>query len=358
MRTAINLAESGLIPDELLRWGIRRLLKQRLTQIGQFDASSMEAELARELRRAPLAIATDFANSQHYGVTPEFFLRVLGPRLKYSSCYYPTLNSTLAEAEEEMLRLTCERAELTDGMSVLELGCGWGSLSLWLAESFPNCHITALSNSCSQREFIEACADARGLENLEVITADICDFHTNKTFDRIVSVEMFEHMRNYEELFKRISGWLVPDGKLFAHVFCHLSTPYLFETEGAGNWMGRNFFTGGTMPSENLFRQFSRDLSVQRQWRVDGLHYWRTCEDWLQNLDRNRKWLLDCFGENTSRKEAKRYLQRWRMFFLACAELFRFNEGREWFVGHYLFEHTTESPPREAMVTSGSELAN
>lgn len=354
MNSLISLAERGILPDSVVRLGIRRLLRQRIGDIDTSTANAAEADLAEELRNSSLAIATSESNAQHYEVTPEFFQRVLGPHLKYSCCHYENSKQTLGEAEADMLRLTCQRAEIEDGMRVLELGCGWGSLTLWMAKHYPQSQITAVSNSASQREFILDQAQQRGLTNLEIITADIREFAAPDTYDRIVSVEMFEHMRNYELLFERVSSWLNPNGKAFAHVFCHRTTPYLFETEGAGNWMGRNFFTGGTMPSERLFHCFPEHLQIEQQWKVSGLHYWRTCEDWLQNLDRNRDALLDCFSEDTSRQNAKRYLQRWRMFFMACAELFCYNGGDEWFVSHYLFEKT---PTTADQPNSQDELA-
>ncbi|MFC1758257.1 SAM-dependent methyltransferase, partial [Planctomycetota bacterium] len=290
---------------------------------------------------------TDSANEQHYEVPAEFFATVLGPRLKYSSCFFSSPKQSLADAEDEMLGLTCKRADIENGMRVLELGCGWGSLTLWMAEHFPHCEITALSNSTSQREFIESRARAKGLANVRVITGDMRDFTTDEMFDRVVSVEMFEHMRNYELLLRRVSSWLTPEGKAFVHVFCHRDTPYLFETEGAANWMGRHFFTGGMMPSEDLFRQFGEDLEIEQQWRVDGMHYWRTCEAWLKNLDRNRKAILTRFRRDLSAREARTSLQRWRMFFMACAELFRYRGGNEWFVAHYLFANNAVSESTE-----------
>lgn len=337
---AIQLAEMGFIPDTLIRIGIRRLLQNRLRAVSRTsDAhrARATAEFAAELRASPLAVATDAANQQHYEVPAEFFEFVLGPRLKYSCCHYGGAETLLGDAEDEMLRVTCERAEIVDGMSVLELGCGWGSLTLWMAEKFPNSRIVAVSNSASQREFIESKARTHGFDNVQVITADMREFECDDQFDRIVSVEMFEHMRNYELLLHRVSNWLKDDGRAFVHVFCHRDTPYLFETEGSANWMGRHFFTGGMMPSENLFREFSADLSVEHQWRVDGLHYWKTCEAWLQNLDRNRAAILDRFEQDLSARDARRNLQRWRIFFMACAELFRFEGGNEWYVGHYRF---------------------
>jgi cyclopropane-fatty-acyl-phospholipid synthase len=281
-----------------------------------------------------------------------FFEAVLGRRLKYSCCLFEDGNTSLDVAEESMLRLTCERAEIENGMSVLELGCGWGSLTLWLAEHYPECKITALSNSASQRCFIEHRAYRRKLGNVKVITADMRDFATADAFDRVVSVEMFEHMRNYELLFDRVSNWLTPSGKAFVHVFCHRATPYLFETEGAGDWMGRHFFTGGMMPSEDLFRQFNGHLQIERQWRVSGLHYWRTCQEWLKNAERNRRQILARFQIDLPLREAKLRLERWRIFFMACAELFLYKGGNEWFVAHYLLGPVATSALNARIATS------
>lgn len=346
----IELAELGLLPDRLVRMGIRRLLAKRIQPDPALDAAAADDALTAftaQLRQSPLAIATDAANQQHYEVPTLFFENVLGPRLKYSACYFADPSTSLAEAENDMLRQTCERVEIKDGMRVLELGCGWGSLTLWIAAKFPHCELTAVSNSASQRAFIEKCAAERDLSNLRVITADMREFEIDDQFDRIVSVEMFEHMRNYELLFRRVSQWLTPTGKAFVHVFCHRDTPYLFETEGAENWMGRHFFTGGIMPSEDLFSRFDDDLSIQRQWRVNGLHYWRTCEAWLKNLDRNRATILTRFRQDLPAGEAKRNLQRWRIFLMACAELFRYRDGNEWFVAHYLFERSDAKSARQ-----------
>jgi cyclopropane-fatty-acyl-phospholipid synthase len=336
----IELAEKGVLPDAVVRLGIRRLLARRSrTERAQGSADRQQRlrEFADSLRDQPLAVETDSANEQHYEVPAEFFQLVLGPRLKYSCCQFDTSGASLAEAEEAMLQQTCERAEIVDGMRVLELGCGWGSLTLWMAQHYPASHIVAVSNSASQRCFILGRAEQLGLTNVEVITADMRDFQTDQRFDRVVSVEMFEHMRNYQLLFHRVSGWLADQGKAFVHVFCHRDTPYLFEVEGADNWMGRHFFTGGMMPAEELFGCFDRELHVQQQWRVSGMHYWRTCEAWLENLDRNRVTILQRFRQDCSDQEAKLCVQRWRMFFMACGELFRYRGGDEWFVAHYLF---------------------
>lgn len=310
-------------------------------------ARAATARFAEKLRAEPLAVATQDANRQHYEVPPEFFQRVLGPRLKYSACYYESPGDSLAGAEEAMLRLTCQRAGIGAGQRVLELGCGWGSLTLWIAKQYPASHITAVSNSRPQREYIQRQADSRGLTNLRVITADMRDFSIQQRFDRIVSVEMFEHMRNYRLLLQRVSQWLADEGQVFVHIFCHRQSPYLFEAQGADNWMGRHFFTGGMMPSERLFDHFTEDLCVAQQWRVDGLHYWRTCEAWLANLDDQRPEVLRLFARDLGGRQARIAVQRWRMFFMACAELFRSRQGQEWFVGHYVLRPSTpqKTPP-------------
>ena len=348
----INWAERGWLPDWLIRVGMRRLLKARLRQerLAQATTSGLRA-LAERLRNGPLAVATDLANSQHYEVPAEFFETVLGPRLKYSGCLYETEHKTLAQAEEVMLALTCQRAEIEDGMDVLDLGCGWGSLSLWIAERFPRCRVTALSNSAGQRRFIEARCRTRGLDNVRVVTANIANLTDAGVHDRIVSVEMFEHLRNYEILFARVATWLRPAGKLFAHVFCHRDLAYTFEDAGDDDWMARHFFTGGVMPSFDLFGHFNRDLVVQQSWQVDGRHYAQTCEHWLANLDANRERALGIFEKQHGPAEARIVVQRWRMFLMACAELFGYQAGSQWMVGHYLFE------PARVAVPAGREFA-
>ncbi|MBN2241866.1 MAG: class I SAM-dependent methyltransferase [Acidobacteria bacterium] len=291
-----------------------------------------------ELRRSPITIETEAANEQHYEVPARFFDLVLGPRLKYSSGYWPGSSTTLPESEEAMMDLFCRRADVTDGMEILELGCGWGSLALWIAQKYPGCRILAVSNSRTQRELIGQRCRSLGLQNVEIQTADIGHFSTDRTFDRVLSVEMFEHVRNYEALLGRISRWLKPDGLLMVHIFCHACYAYPFETEGAANWMGRRFFTGGIMPSDDLLAYFQADLVLCDQWRFSGMHYARTLEAWLENCDRNRSELLRLFEAEGQGFRAKRELERWRIFFMACAELFRYRGGREWYVSHYRFE--------------------
>lgn len=346
MNALLTLAEKGLLPDAAIRMGIRALLRERLREVAPLDEQAKARRVARfaeSLRRAPIAVETDKANEQHYEVPASFFAHVLGPRLKYSSCLYSREVTSLSRAEDAMLALTCRRAGIRDGVNILELGCGWGSLTLWMAERFPNSSIHAVSNSATQREFILARARERRLCNLRVTTCDVNTFQPGERYDRIVSVEMFEHLRNYDELFARIATWLAPQGRLFVHVFCHRSAAYAFETEGSGNWLGRHFFTGGIMPSRDLFSHFSRDLAIERQWNVSGLHYMRTAEDWLSNMDRHRRSIIPILSAAYGSSNAALWFQRWRIFFMACAELWGFARGREWHVAHYLFRHNTPS---------------
>jgi cyclopropane-fatty-acyl-phospholipid synthase len=347
-----RLLERGLVPDALVRIGIRRLLRERLVEEDRGGPEAQQAhraQLIESLRTSPIAIHTDRANEQHYELPPAFFERVLGPHLKYSCCYYRLDGGgdaaieggdTLETAEAAMLELTCRRAELADGDRILELGCGWGSLTLAMAARHPSAHITAVSNSAPQRAFIEARARARGLSNVTVLTRDanVLEFPAGTTFDRVVSVEMFEHVRNHEALMARIAGWLRPGGTLFVHIFAHREHVYPFEVCNADDWMARWFFTGGLMPSDDLLLHFQRDLALRGHWRVDGRHYERTCRDWLANMDRERAVLEPLLAATYGADACRRWWVRWRVFFLACAELFGYAGGREWFVSHYLFE--------------------
>lgn len=379
MNIAIEWAERGWIPDGMIRLGIRRLLRQRLRQQRLAEGDEPRGAMARlidELSRGPLAVAVDQANLQHYEAPTEFFQLVLGPRMKYSSGLWPDHGTTpdksakskdrpwaphsererstraengihpppsdLAEAEEAMLDLFCQRAELQDGMEVLDLGCGWGSLSLWIAQRYPRCTVTAVSNSRTQKAYIVERCRAEGLNNVSVTTADVADFRPENRFDRVLSVEMLEHVRNHRELFRRISGWLAPGGKLAVHVFCHRQYVYLFETKGRDDWMGRHFFTGGMMPSDDWLARFQHELILERQWRVAGTHYARTLEAWLRNCDAHRDQIINLFAASLGPKAASRQFQRWRMFFMACAELFNYRQGMEWYVSHYLFSPRTQ----------------
>jgi cyclopropane-fatty-acyl-phospholipid synthase len=340
MQLGIEAVERGLVADRLTRIAIRRLCRQRLRESQRFNemaADSRDSAFLQSLHSGPIALVPEKANEQHYELPPDFFARVLGPRRKYSCCYFENERSTLADAEDAALTITCQRAGLAEGQEILELGCGWGSLSLWMAEHFPHSRITAVSNSGPQRQFIESEARSRGLGNLQVITADMNDFAPGQVkFDRIVSVEMFEHMRNYELLLSRIASWLQADGQLFVHIFCHRELVYPFNTEGASNWMGRYFFTGGIMPSANLLHQFNSEMHVTQQFQWNGRHYQRTAEAWLANLDNRHDEVLKILGATYGVSEARRWLNRWRMFFLAVEELFAFGQGDEWFVSHYL----------------------
>jgi len=339
MQALIRIAESGCLPDALVRLGIRRLLRQRLAEVRRREADGCSSQtLVEHLRAQPIAVAQDRANRQHYEVPAEFFRVMLGSRMKYSSCHWSSTTRTLDEAEEQMLNLTVRRAGIANGMRVLDLGCGWGSLSLWIAERFPRCSVTAVSNSTSQARFIAERAAACELTNVTVLTADVADFEPALRFHRVVSVEMFEHMRNYEALLGRIAGWLADDGKLFVHLFCHRNLPYLYEVDGNNDWMARHFFTGGTMPSLDLLGRFDTDLRVTEQWVVEGWHYERTLLAWLRNLDDRRAEALSILGRHDSAREGRLRFTRWRLFLLGCAELFGFDAGREWLVAHYLLE--------------------
>jgi cyclopropane-fatty-acyl-phospholipid synthase len=334
-----RIVDSGLVPEPLLRAGIRAVCALRLRQERRGVAEEQERHqaLVEELRRSEIASEPEAANAQHYEVPAAFFERVLGPHLKYSSCYWPAGVDRLGDAEAAMLELTAERAGLADGQDVLDLGCGWGALALWAARRFPASRITAVSHSRTQRAFIEARARAAGLANLSVRTADVRAIELPaESFDRVVSIEMFEHMRNYERLLHRIAGWLRPDGALLVHVFAHRQYAYPFEDAGPSDWMAREFFTGGLMPSAALLHCFQRDLLLEREWHLPGTHYARTAEAWYARLMAAEGPIRALFAEVYGKDAARRF-QRWRVFFLACAELFGYGGGREWLVAHYRF---------------------
>jgi cyclopropane-fatty-acyl-phospholipid synthase len=343
-----RVVESGYVPDALLRIGIRRLLAARLAEEDAGEAArNLERKLAliERLRRSPIAVETASANTQHYEVPARFFELALGRQMKYSCALWAPETRSLDDAEENMLRETARRAEIADGQRILELGCGWGSLSLYLAKNFPHSEIVGVSNSRSQREFIEARAQERGLRNVRIVTEDINRFDAGGRFDRVVSIEMFEHTRNLELLLQRVASWMANDARLFVHVFTHRRFAYLFEARDSTDWMSEHFFTGGMMPSEDLLLYFQRDVRLLRQWRVNGEHYQKTADAWRKNVDAHRDEILELFAEtygrglagDARRREARRWLERWRIFFFACEELWGYAGGEEWGVSHYLF---------------------
>ncbi len=339
-RQAINWTEQGLVPDRVVRSAIRRLLRARLAELRADDAEHVAEETARfvaEMDRSPIALLPHKANEQHYELPADFFVEVLGPHRKYSACCWNAGVESLGAAEEAALDITCQRAELADGQRILELGCGWGSLTLYMASRYPAASIVAVSNSLPQREFILGEARRRGIGNIEVLTRDMNDFDIDSRFDRVVSVEMFEHMRNYRRLFASVNRWLTPQGKFFLHIFVHRCVPYSFVDRDANDWMSRHFFSGGIMPSAGLPLHFQDHLSLQRQWAWSGNHYARTANAWLANLDERRARVRPILAQVYGLDQADIWLQRWRIFFMACAELWGFDEGREWFVSHYLF---------------------
>eukprot|EP01026_Neomeris_dumetosa_P083378 TRINITY_DN9674_c0_g1_i3.p2 TRINITY_DN9674_c0_g1~~TRINITY_DN9674_c0_g1_i3.p2 ORF type:complete len:364 (-),score=60.74 TRINITY_DN9674_c0_g1_i3:434-1504(-) len=340
----LSIVEQNIVPDFILRFGIRYLLSLRLNDLTLPLSSQLATKqtFVSDLKSLPVAIQTDTANEQHYEIPTDYFLLVLGPRLKYSSCLFKEGRGSLQEAEESMLELCCERGEMQNGQRVLELGCGWGSMCLYLAEKYPDSEITAVSNSSTQKEFIDSQAKAKGFKNLTVVTADVVDLIPSEEngigkFDRVVSIEMFEHMKNYEVLLSRISEWLKPNGKLFVHYFCHKSLAYHFLDENETDWMTRYFFSGGTMPSLDLMLYFQQNLKIEQMWYVNGTHYSKTLEAWLKKQDRVSNQVKEIFVGTYGKDQALKWLVYWRLFYLACSELFNYDKGEQWGVGHYLF---------------------
>ncbi len=338
---AIDWVERGLIPDALIRAGIRRVCEQRLLEIAAADcqtAGELVERFVTSMDSSEVSPLPHLANEQHYEVPPQFFALALGPHRKYSSGWWPPGVTGLAEAEAAALAATCEHAGLSDGQAILELGCGWGSLTLWMAAHYPQSRITAVSNSHSQRTWILGEAARRNLHNIAVVTADMNDFAAATLYDRVVSVEMFEHMRNWRALFARVHHWLRPGGRFFMHVFCHRSAPYAFVDAGPADWMSRHFFSGGMMPSDELALRFQERLRFLKRWRWDGRHYEKTANAWLANLDSRGTEALAVLAATYGDADATLWLQRWRTFFIACAEMFGYHDGQEWWVSHYLFE--------------------
>ncbi|MEO1204054.1 MAG: cyclopropane-fatty-acyl-phospholipid synthase family protein [Pseudomonadota bacterium] len=337
---ALSWTEAGMVPDSVIRHGIRRLLDRKLKEIHAGDvahASKIKNDFVAMMNTSPIALVPDLANEQHYEVPAAFYSQVLGQHRKYSSCFWTPETRDLDQAEANALQITCERAGIQDGMRVLDLGCGWGSLSLWIAEHFPGASVVSVSNSRSQHDYITQQASERGLGNIEVHVCDMNDFAAPGRFDRICSVEMFEHMRNYGELFRRISQWLEADGRFFMHIFTHRTTPYEYIDRGPSDWMSRHFFSGGIMPSMDLPLRFADHLSVEKTWQWNGTHYAKTCNAWLALMDERRAEVMPVLAATYGDSEADRWWMRWRMFFMACAELFDHSGGNEWFVSHYRF---------------------
>jgi cyclopropane-fatty-acyl-phospholipid synthase len=338
-----KLIEQNKVPDVLLRQGIRKLLKQRLADEHKGDVEDQQAHLMTliaKLKASPIAVNTADANTQHYEVPTEFYQYCLGKNLKYSSGYWKPGVADIDTSETDMLELSCQRAELENGQNVLELGCGWGSLSLYMSAKYRGSRFTVVSNSRTQKMYIDEQAKQRGITNLMVITADINVFTIDQKFDRVVSVEMFEHMRNYQLLMAKVASFLKPEGKLWIHIFTHKEYAYLFEVIDETDWMSKYFFTGGIMPSDDLMSYFNDDMAVEKHWHVNGSHYSKTAEAWLANMDAHKKQIMPLFEQTYGKNQAIKWWVYWRLFYMACAELWNFNHGNEWIVSHYLFHKT------------------
>lgn len=333
-------AEDGRIPDPLVLAGIRFRLRRKVRREekgGPAGLAEHKRRLLEERAAGPITIAVEAANSQHYEVPAEFFKLILGPRLRYSCCLWPSGTADLAAAEVAALNQTVERAGIVDGDRILELGCGWGSLALFMAERFPNSEITGVSNSKTQKAHIDAEADNEGLANLRIETADIGSYRPSASFDRVVSVEMFEHVRNHRLLLRRIASWLEPEGTCFIHVFSHKSVTWHFRKDGGSDWLGQHFFTGGTMPSDDLLLHEQRDLVIDSHWQLNGRHYAKTLQAWLQNLDHSRAACLSALAEGSNPATPEAQLNRWRLFLLASIGTWRMRRGNEFGVSQYLF---------------------
>ena len=337
----IKLAENGSLPDFMIEYGIKRLCNERLIwakNIGTEALQQHHQEWVEKLKNSPIALVPEKANEQHYEVPPSFFELSLGKHLKYSCGYWDHKTESLDDSERLMLEKTIERADIKDGINILELGCGWGSLTFLMAKKFVNSNITAVSNSHDQRQYIENKCKLNNIENIKVITCDMNDFHIDDKFDRVVSIEMFEHMRNYKLLLNKIATFLNPSGKLFVHIFTHNTMVYPYEDNGPGDWMAREFFSGGLMPSHNLLLNFQDDLKIEKQWKLSGSHYSKTSYAWLKKMDINKKIITPIFEETYGMESSKMWFQRWRIFYLSCAVMFGMNNGSEWGVSHYRFK--------------------
>ena len=340
LKLLINYAEKGILPDFIIRIGIIKLCKDRLSlakEIGIEAVENSHQKFVENLKNSPIALVPEKVNEQHYEVPSIFFETVLGQNLKYSSGFWGNNISNLAESENLMLNITSKNAALEDSMDILELGCGWGSLTCFMAKKYPNSRIVAVSNSADQRQYIINRCKNQGISNVQLITADMNDFNIQKKFDRVISVEMFEHMRNYKLLLEKINTFLKPDGKLFVHIFSHNQIAYPFEDKHEGDWMAREFFSGGIMPSHRLLLYFQDHLKIENVWRFSGEHYSKTSWAWLKNMDNNKEKILKIFSDTYGHNNSKIWWQRWRIFFMSCAELFGMNKGSEWGVSHYLF---------------------
>ena len=336
------LLARGLIPDWILRRGVRGQGKERLNMMNKVDSTKEYSKFINEASTGSIAVNTDDANNQHYEVDSEFFKYCLGKNLKYSCCFWDDNTLDLDTAEDNMLEIYSERAEITDGMNILDIGCGWGSLSLFLAQKYPKSEITGVSNSSSQKIFIDSVASKRNISNLKIITRDINDFRTQEKYDRILSIEMFEHTKNTKKLMNLINDWLNPNGLFFMHVFAHKENPYYFDRDQNNAWMAKYFFTGGMMPNHNLFKDLKSNLEYQKSWMLSGDHYEKTSNAWLNNMDQNKRKILSLFERSNSSTIAKRKFHFWRLFYIACAEIFGYEDGNEWVVSHHLFKKSAK----------------